>query len=544
MHSLLSLEQSSNLALTSWDSNLLRRHYLIHNETKDLWGDLASNEPKPATASDKLVNRPRLDPIAVACTHCAKAKVECDRKVPCQQCLTKGLTCSSWSSRRHKPTSNRLSLASPSSGQRDDSSVAASDTSYLAQSRAFRESPSHTEGRLDLALCRSEELPQARTITPGRNDTQPEFINRQSVDIDIALRPYTNTDPYYVNSNQVQTVYNEDGMDDTVLMIVQRNLFQNRTLAEPNLTDTHGLSQPRLANDNVTSSRTISEPRCASSSQLFPAKANDSRDPHPEWAHWWICRCTALPLSPPAPPADLAMSSLENLADLAEEPEPWTNSDDDWRKRHFGIAEFITNIPISEATREYMLVILQRFLRIAVEVHGLDLDLLTIQHDDGQHDDVGTDYLRLPPNKALYIFMELFLRTFEPYYPLLPGRSLDPNKLGKNNSKSKALMLLLLSMLACGSMVDPAPKARRFSTVISEICRLSMANISCKNPSATTTPIFLYCALLSTIKGAFSGVKLHMSVSITHRNVYLTVSILLWPSPIAGVIRCTDFWHR
>jgi hypothetical protein len=216
-------------------------------------------------------------------------------------------------------------------------------------------------------------------------------------------------------------------------------------------------------------------------------------------------------------------------------------SDEGWRKEHFGMAEFITNIPISEANRECMLLILQRYLRIAVEVHDLDLESLTTRRDDDQHDDVGTDYLRLPPTKTLHNFMELFLRTFEPYYPLLPGRSLDPNKL-VNNSKSKALMLLLLSMLACGSMIHPAPEARQFSTVISEVCRLSMVNIVFKDPFATATPIFLHCALLSTIKGAFSGVKLHMSVSITHRNAYLTVSIT-YDSLTAGVMRGKDFRH-
>ncbi|KAF5258793.1 hypothetical protein FOXYS1_10611 [Fusarium oxysporum] len=431
--------------------------------------------------------------------------------------------------------------------------MAANETSHLARLRILRESPTHNEG--------------------GRSHAPLESENEQFIDVDVGLHPYEDRDAFYLNNNQAQgyvgdlsylpepkdswshqtgmtpkaaslpsssghptayaekvgrsthdhgytaggqtqTSYGEDFMDDTGLMTGQRNssmLIQSETPVEPNFTDTHGLYQPLPVSNNIPSNHTISKPRFTSSNQLFSTKVNNSHDSSPEWAYWWICRCTPLPLSPPAAPADLALSLLENLADLAVEPAPWNSSDEDWRKRHFGKAEFITNIPISEATRECMLVILQRYLRIAVEVHDLDLESLTTRRDDDQHDNVGTDYLRLPSTQALHNFMELFLRRFEPYYPLLPGRSLDPNKLVKN-SKSKALMLLLLSMLACGSMIDPAPNARQFSTVISEICRLSIMNISFKDPSAAATPIFLHCALLSTIKGAFSGVKLHMSI--------------------------------
>lgn len=377
-------------------------------------------------------------------------------------------------------------------------------------------------------------------IAPSRSDAPLESVNEQFVDIDVGLRLYSDGDAFYVNRNQAQSIV-QGHVGDLSYPPEPKNNWspQDGTSAEPNLTDIHGLYHPLPVNNYVLNDRTTSKPRSTSSSRMFSTKLNDSQDSGSEWAHWWICRCTPLPLSPPAAPADLATSLLENLADLAAEPALWNMTDEDWRKEHFGMAEYITNIPISEANRECMLLILQRYLRIAVEVHDVDLESLTTRHDNDQHDDVGTDYLRLPPTKTLHNFMELFLRMFEPFYPLLPGRSLDPNKL-VNNSKSKALMLLLLSMLACGSMTHPAPEARQFSTVISEVCRLSMVNIVFKDPFATATPIFLHCALLSTIKGAFSGVKLHMSVSITHRNAYLTVSIT-YDSLGAGVMRGKDF---
>ncbi|OCT49463.1 hypothetical protein CLCR_04527 [Cladophialophora carrionii] len=577
--------------------DLLRRHYLIHNKTEDLWGDLTPNAPQTASAAkDKFADRPRSDRITVACVHCAKAKVKCDQKYPCKQCLTKGLTCLSPTSRRHRAAMTRPRPPSPLEEQRDDGSVTTNNTIYLPRPASIMTSPPVTEGGggRDPNLSQSPEQWQGMALQPAPRDPQLQPINEQPDDVDMSMHLYSNDNHYYVDNNKgqthsqgstdeslyplaskgtwssqtgvtpkppspssvsghptaegdeenrgaldqeinaagkAQTSYREPFVNGAGPMMNQENLnmqVQDATvdtlgpqIPESALTDAQRLYQSLFSEADTASNGILPESRWQTPSQLFPTKVNDLQESSPEWAHWWICRCTPLPLSPPAAPADLAMSLLENLAELADEPVPWNSSDEDWRKKHFGTTELFTNIPISEATRECMLVILQRYLRIAMEVHDLDLDSLASPRDDDlQEDDGGTDYLRLPPTKALHIFMDLFLRTFEPYYPLLPGRSLDPNKL-VNSSKNKALMLLLLSMLACGSMIDSAPKARRFSTVIGEICRLAMANISFKDPSATASPIFLYCALLSTIKGAFSGVKLHMSVSITHRNVYL-----------------------
>lgn len=127
-----------------------------------------------------------------------------------------------------------------------------------------------------------------------------------------------------------------------------------------------------------------------------------------------------------------------------------------------------------------------------------------------------------PPN-ALDMYLEMFLGKFEPHYPLLPSSSLDPNNFaGRDNNKG--LMLLLISMLAYGSMLDPAPKAQAFSRGITEICRLSMTDISSKDSSAIRSRVFLCCALILIIQGEFSGTKLHMSTSTVHRHTYISVS--------------------
>jgi hypothetical protein len=241
-----------------------------------------------------------------------------------------------------------------------------------------------------------------------------------------------------------------------------------------------------------------------------------------DWEHWSICQCTPPPLT--AAPAR-AKTVVANLDENFRDPGVWSSSPEDWRDKHFEPAELFANIHITETTREWVLVIAQRFMRVAMDSHGLTLDSPLPSSQDREKGQLSTGSLRLPPTKSLHTYLELFLRNFEPFYPLLPARSLDPNKLANSNN-SKGLILLLLLMLAFGSMLDPACKARRFSTALTEICRLSMTDVLEKDSGAARSGLFLYCALIFTIKGAFSGDKWHMNIGITHRHIYLTVSLI------------------
>ncbi|KAF5002930.1 hypothetical protein FDECE_10485 [Fusarium decemcellulare] len=202
-----------------------------------------------------------------------------------------------------------------------------------------------------------------------------------------------------------------------------------------------------------------------------------------EWSYWWICQCTPLPEQPPSAPSEQAISMLAKLDTIFSDPGPWSLSNAQWRSHCFESSELFVILPIEESTRESILVIVQGFLRRALESHGLNVGSSFSLPSDSRNGISWSGCLRLPPTNALYMYLEMFLGRFEPHYPLLPSRSLDPNNLaGRENNKG--LILLLLSMLAYGSMLDPAPKAQGFSRAITEICRLSMTDISSKDSSA------------------------------------------------------------
>ncbi|KAJ3532402.1 hypothetical protein NM208_g8457 [Fusarium decemcellulare] len=202
-----------------------------------------------------------------------------------------------------------------------------------------------------------------------------------------------------------------------------------------------------------------------------------------EWAYWWMCQCTPLPEQPPSAPSEQAISMLAKLDTIFSDPGPWSLSNAHWRSHCFEYSELFVILPMEESTRESILVIVQGFLRRALESHGLNVGSSFSLPGDSRNGISWSGCLRLPPTDALYMYLEMFLGRFEPHYPLLPSRSLDPNNLA-DRENNKGLILLLLSMLAYGSMLDPAPKAQGFSRAITEICRLSMTDISSKDSSA------------------------------------------------------------
>jgi hypothetical protein len=240
-----------------------------------------------------------------------------------------------------------------------------------------------------------------------------------------------------------------------------------------------------------------------------------------DWKYWTICQCTPFPQEP-AP--DRQKLVLANLDHNFLQPGPWTSFREDWRQKHFDPAELIMNVPLSDSTREWLLVIAQRYMRLAVDIHGLALDLPSPVSSD--HQDPGRlgGYVRLPPARALHNYLEIVLRNYEPFYPLLPARRLEPNHLSAN-ALGRGPSLLLCFMIAFGSMIDPARKARRFSTAMTEICRHSMHDALERDAHDLKNPFVYYAALLFIVKGAFSGDKAHMNICIAHRQLYLVVGV-------------------
>jgi hypothetical protein len=238
--------------------------------------------------------------------------------------------------------------------------------------------------------------------------------------------------------------------------------------------------------------------------------------------HWNICQCTPTPSgAAPIRSGEIVARLGENFGDSA----PWSSLDHRWRDQHFQVEERFNKVPLSETTRERMLVIIQAFFRLASDLYDLGSNPPSdAQLSSGEPEKWNTmHFLLLPPTQVLHEYLETFLINFEPFYSLIPERTLDSNKI-VNDSKEEIAALLLVLMIAYGAMRDPAIKARRLSTGLVEICRLSLINLLEKDPEAPRTTIAAHCALLCTFQEAFSGEKWLMDSSVGQRHMYLGVS--------------------
>lgn len=269
--------------------------------------------------------------------------------------------------------------------------------------------------------------------------------------------------------------------------------------------------------------------RYLTSDMSAPVNTEDSRSPGRLLAHWPICQCTPTPSTPTPTPGLLSSSKLR--IDF-EDPGPWSNSVENWRNEVFAHREHFANVALTESTREWMLLALQNFLHT-----GLDL----FQSNDpvssagiGRRDP--SVFLRLPPSNSLHRYLEIFLVGFEPFFPLIPAATLNPNSLVTKSNERGATLLMLL-MVACGAMLDPAEKARDFAAALTEVCRLSLFGLLQGHLVVTQRAVSLHCGLLLTIGGAFSGCNWHMEIATGQRFSFISVRAELM-SLISAIFVC------
>lgn len=175
-----------------------------------------------------------------------------------------------------------------------------------------------------------------------------------------------------------------------------------------------------------------------------------------------------------------------------------------------------------------MSAITSSFFPKALETHGLGVTSIASSYLSAHRrasEWVGsTGYILLPPTEDLEVFLESYMNYVEPYFPLVPTRSLDPNELLVASGNEKGATLLLLLMIAIGATCDPAPKARRLSAGLAELCRISLTDLVEKDNEYSTVPLILQCSLLLTIQSCWGGDKWQMDIGTGHRAIYIAVS--------------------
>lgn len=196
----------------------------------------------------------------------------------------------------------------------------------------------------------------------------------------------------------------------------------------------------------------------------------------------------------------------------------WSCAVERYRDSCYEAHERIENVDLTDETRDRMLLVAQNLIRTSMESHDAKQlsGILSTNHSSTER------CLLLPPKSSLQKYLDIFLTTFEPFTPMIPAISLDPNKLACQSSEHEATLLLFL-MIAFGSMIDPAPRARRFSHELTEVCRSSLRKVGDIGGVARRDILTMHCGLIFAVQTSFSGRRSHMEVGRAQRHLYIAV---------------------
>ena len=242
-------------------------------------------------------------------------------------------------------------------------------------------------------------------------------------------------------------------------------------------------------------------PRAAFSDQIERDHVRESRE------HWSAFRCHDFETTSGCPKT--AGSYIYNLAQVLSDQDStadgWSAiSEADERSR-------IDLDSISESTRDKILVFAQRLLHKALHIrrnrftskYSAELDELDVENEE---------IIFLPDLKALEHFIQIYLRCFEPTYPSVSSGILPINDLVRGRDAMPSVLLLLL-MVALGSMKSYLPASQYLTDGLAEVCRIGLIDVLERNMDSQWDMYGLRSALLFVLLAAWSGDKWRMDVS-------------------------------
>lgn len=487
----------------------------------------------------------------VACQNCTKTKTKCDRQFPCDRCRIKGLRCEpkvSQSSTDHSLLpietldTSGLGLAGnvdydfSETGRQDrepGASTLTMDTRYSGNQEG---ETIYSERQGDNGWTDAMELePTAPHLGDRQSQSQQHPSMTNTMD-ERQLHPLFESAPleYPMLEHPIQDVFTSQGQGHSAYLanagIENTTAFTSKsaTAEAPSAANPPGtellnydddLSQPFAQLDWNWDRLFASQAATPNVPMLSPNSVAD-RSPVPSiWA-------------PMAPMPGRSVENLARLGDNFADSAPWSQVLPTWRQQHFCEQENFANVCLSETARERLLAIAQGFFRLA-------LDSLNVSFNPGSRHLVAdikkyssSSILLLPPTPILHLYLETFLSSFEPFYPLVSARSLDPNIIAADSHEQVAVVLILL-MVSYGAMRDPAVKARRLAIGLLETCRLTLLHLLDKDNINPRSAITTHCALLCTYQAAFSGDKWLMDSSpgLTHQYLIVSVSPNTVPGP-------------
>ncbi|KAF2798822.1 hypothetical protein K505DRAFT_371460 [Melanomma pulvis-pyrius CBS 109.77] len=432
-----------------------------------------------------------MNPIAdltnvIACLPCAKAKAKCDKQLPiCSRCLYKRIKCEPRQPRRvpdarvsqtHQSTSQVQSRIPFPPSQSSYPHPNQHDT--IAENQSFQVQLETTA----VHISPSDDLrwPQSLLST----------LNACPGDLPMDI------------TGTSQQQFHPSGLKDTTVFTVEDSAmdygfaFDDAIAATP-----HHLLQ--------------AEP--GSFAQFQDAEPDQIQNIVVE-EDWPCFQCN--------PPSDrqidpgIGSDYLKKLEDSLNDQSVWTGPKFSNEFSNQEAGECVKAIPAG--LRDKLMVISQGFLSRARDVHRTGReDALCNGYKSSSATNI-TGFFILPPTTILESFLQRYASRVEPYIPFFSAGSVDISTLFAINEE-KPIILLLLLMIAQGSIGSSLPESRYLANGLMETCRICIFDVLEKNVQLAANPIMLRSALLYLSGAAWSGNKWHMDLATAHFRMYTSM---------------------
>ncbi|KAG9766973.1 transcription factor Cmr1, partial [Aureobasidium melanogenum] len=536
--------------------DLLQRHYTVHGRDQNQEIIPAANGMIPKSAGR----------TPIACSNCAKTKTKCDKKFPCSRCAGRNLRCTLRPTRRSSKNANRMGLITAetiASGVANgilppDQTVAAEAApmpvgSPKSAEKHMHQKPSSPGSGVPTTIPEEKimndtsaqyfEQPMsnghtspAQQVSPlatpdsgfiqGHMPTYEDFMNGTKED-DANPR-------FMLDWGQMPMPMGFDHMARADLMLDPSMGFDPTQLSLMPPTENTLTIIPEMANagaplitpiETPKVERSFAEMDLGNSNNMFYAHArhmstasmisNDGHDIRAVIAAqdgWNVFRCT--PTIPSNSCPTTAKINLECLEQTLKNHEGWSTWTPTWDEADFAGGENLSVMQLHESTRDKLLAITQTFLHKALETHKEGQ-----QGGQSPMSNGGSNFVLLPPARVLEYFLRSYANGFERYYSLTSRGILDANEL-MHCYNDKASCLLVLMMIAQGSMNISSTEARWLAGGLTEACRISLFDLIERNITMAGDPIALHSALLFTSQAAWSGDKWQMDIAMGQRSMY------------------------
>jgi hypothetical protein len=243
---------------------------------------------------------------------------------------------------------------------------------------------------------------------------------------------------------------------------------------------------------------------------------------------WAGFRCNQT--RPNLPNFKITSMHLKGLAEMLHSQDVWEHWPVPNKNRlELAFQSRILCTPLSPQSRDIMSSMFQSMLQYTFHVHGLSHGS-SIQPDfGGSHWDQRlsatrtNSYVILPPANILETFLQSYVDRIEHLYPSVCGSEIQPNVILTSSRNPEIPALLLLLMIAAGATGSGRRDSFYFTNGLTEVCRVSLWQLSEHNADLRSDLMVLRCTLLLTILAAWSGDKCQMHASMGNRAVYLNM---------------------